>query len=670
MNKKIYLSIVCALSLNAADLQLDTIHIEETVDTIKVSNVSGEALKSGDLADSLTKASPSIALSRRSGIANDIVLRGQKRDNINVTIDGARIFGGCPNRMDPPISHVITNLIESVSVNEGPFDVENFGTLSGLVQVYTKQPSKEFQGEINLNAGSFGYKKGSLSLSGGNEKVKVLFSASRESSEQYEDGNGDNFADQLKKSAVAISSQYQTKYEDMDAYEKKSFMGKVFINLTDNQELRLSYTANRSDNVLYPSSPMDAEKDDSDLYSIGYTIKNLSNYSKKLDFLYYRTEVIHPMSTVYRNVPVLYPATKGIVRNAMFSQVKGLRVKNSFDTKFAKITIGVDGSDRKWDGQYSKKDGININKSIDNALTKNRAVFAQVSKIIGQTDLKFGARYDKTDSSSQNTAEKDNNYNSLSANIFATYHADKSTDYFIGIGRSTRVPDGRELYFHGKDMTGATAGGQVGNPDLKQTTNSEIDLGLKKTYATTTIKAKLFYSKLKDYIYFNAAVKPSFLNIDAKIYGVELSGSSLITDRLSLDYSATYQKGKKDTPLEGQNDTNLADIAPLRANISADFEYDSTTSIKLGMMVSAKWNTLDADNGEQELPGYAIANLKIDKELNHNIKLTIGVDNLFNKAYTTSNTYNDLTLIAAGGGTKTLTNEPGRYLYINCSYKF
>lgn len=669
MNKKIYLSIACALSLSAADVQLDTVSVEETVDTIKVANVSGEALKSGDLADSLTKASPSIALSRRSGIANDIVLRGQKRDNINVTIDGARIFGGCPNRMDPPISHVITNLIESVTIDEGPYDVENFGTLSGLVQVNTKQPSKDFQGEINLNAGSFDYKKASVSLSGGNEKVKVLFSASQESSGQYEDGNGDNFAKQVIKATDVATNRYQTKYEDMDAYEKKSFMGKVFINTADNQELRLNYTANRSTDVLYPSSPMDAEKDDSDMYSIGYTIKNLAQYSKKLDFLYYHTEVDHPMSTVYRNNST---GASGIVRNHMFSQVKGIRVKNSFDTESAHVTIGLDGSDRKWDGQYSKLNGTNVNKSIDNSLTKNRAIFTKVSKTIGQTDLKFGARYDKTDVSSDNTTEKNNSYNSLSANIFATYHADKTTDYFIGAGKSNRTPDGRELYFHGKDLTGATAGGQVGNPNLNQTTNYEIDLGMKKTYDNSMIKAKLFYSKLKDYIYFNSKVKPSFFNIDAKIYGLELSGSYLANDRLSFDYSATYQKGKKDTPLVGQSDTDLADIAPLRANISADFEYDSTTNIKLGMMASAKWNTIDSDNGEQELPGYAIANLKIDKEVGKNINLTIGVDNIFDKAYTTSNTYNDLTLVMAGGttGSKVMTNEPGRYAYINFSYKF
>ena len=67
------------------------------------------------------------------------------------SIDNAKIYGACPNRMDPPTSHVVTNNIKSVKIIEGPYDVENFGTLSGLVKVETKDPKDGFHGELNLN---------------------------------------------------------------------------------------------------------------------------------------------------------------------------------------------------------------------------------------------------------------------------------------------------------------------------------------------------------------------------------------------------------------------------------------------------------------------------------------------------------------------------------------
>ena len=108
MKKGIYLSMVCTVSLYAAEAELGTIDVEAKVDTEVVKDVHGEDIKSADLAEALFKQSPSVSLVRRSGIANDIIVRGQKKDNVNVTIDGAKIYGACPNRMDPPVSHILT----------------------------------------------------------------------------------------------------------------------------------------------------------------------------------------------------------------------------------------------------------------------------------------------------------------------------------------------------------------------------------------------------------------------------------------------------------------------------------------------------------------------------------------------------------------------------------
>ncbi len=150
MMKFIPLSLITtAILLNASDTTLEPISIVEVTNSKIVKDVSDEQLKSADLAEALSKNVPSVSLVRRSGIANDIILRGQKKDNINILLDDAKIYGACPNRMDPSTSHVLTNNIQSVKVIEGPYDVENFGTLSGLVKVETKEPTKAVHGEIN-----------------------------------------------------------------------------------------------------------------------------------------------------------------------------------------------------------------------------------------------------------------------------------------------------------------------------------------------------------------------------------------------------------------------------------------------------------------------------------------------------------------------------------------
>ena len=56
------------------------------VEGTKITDVSAKYVKSADLAEGLFKNVAEISLVRRSGIANDIILRGQKKDNINVLV--------------------------------------------------------------------------------------------------------------------------------------------------------------------------------------------------------------------------------------------------------------------------------------------------------------------------------------------------------------------------------------------------------------------------------------------------------------------------------------------------------------------------------------------------------------------------------------------------------
>ena len=62
-------------------------------------------------------------------------------------------------------------------------------------------------------------------------------------------------------------------------------------------------------------------------------------------------------------------------------------------------------------------------------------------------------------------------------------------------------------------------------------------------------------------------------------------------------------------------------------------------------------------------------NLKIDHKLPYGFGIAAGVDNVFDKTYAVSNTYKDLTLLLDGSDIM-LMNEPGRYYYVNASYKF
>ena len=672
MKKGIILSLMVIATLQAEEL-LEDISVEEEGTTQVVKDIAGEQLKSADLAEALHKNVPSISLIRRSGIANDIVLRGQKRDNINVTIDGAKIYGACTNRMDPPTSHILTNTIDDVIVQEGPFDIEEFGVLSGSVKIKTKKPKKELHGEFSLNGGSFDYKKASGTISGGSNNVRFLFSASSEEGGQYNDGDGRDFSEQLSNYANSTATPnddnfiYSSNHKEKNAFKKNMYMGKVFVDFTPDQELALSYTANRSDNVLYPSTPMDAVYDNSDIFNLQYSLKNLSDYSKELNIQAYNSKVEHPMSTQFRKV-----GETNYLTHRLTTDTTGLKVKNRFDLLSQEITYGVDGSKRNWDGAFSKTNvasgavtqGI---RSIDNVDTKNIGVFIKTKKTLEKLDIEMGARYDKTAITTDSSTQQNRDFNAFSANIFANYHVDDNTKYFVGLGKSNRVPDARELYF--KKKKGKNPTKTIGNEQLKETSNYEIDLGVEKEYDSGTIKLKTFYSKLKDYIYYNGTKSThNFENIDASIYGAELSSSYMPTDEVYLSAGIAYKRGKKDTQPTGQTNRNLADISPLKLNLTASYDYNENGMVEASFIAVNRWDTIDSDNNEQVLPAYGVVNLKTTHNFENGVEFTLGIDNLLDKTYAISNTYNDLTLI--DGGDTMLMNEPGRYLYLNAKYQF
>ncbi|MDX4058222.1 TonB-dependent receptor [Aliarcobacter skirrowii] len=647
MKKIITLSFGLAAILSANEaIKLEQVNIVEKSNSKLIKNINSEELKSADLAEALMKNSANISIVRRNGIANDIILRGQKKDNINILIDGAKIYGACPNRMDPPTSHIVTNNIKNVKIIEGPYDVENFGTLSGLVKVETKDPKEGFHGELNLNAGSFNYKKASATIEGGNDKVKALISASTEKSDPYKDGNGDNFLEQQIKRGVPTANQYKS--DDIDAFEKDSFLSKLQFNITDNQDLKVSYSANRSDGILYPAGPMDADWDDSDIYTLGYTIRELGSFSKELNLDYYYSKVDHPMSGKLRNGD-----GTSYMTNHMKSSIWGATVKNILEVSDSLFTLGLDTSVRNWKGQRSS---TNINTgvttkgaiSLHSADTKNKAVFTKFEKTIGNFEIESGLRYDYTNIETEKPNTNDKKYVAFSGYLFGAYNIDKQSKVFAGLGKSSRVPDARELY--------------MGNPNLDQTKNYEIDLGFEQTIGNFNIKPKIFYSELKNYIYNG---QNGFENIDAKIYGADLSAYYYLTDDLSLDLGVSYLRGKKDGNFA---DKDLAEIPPLKANFALNYEYKKA-KFKAEVIAVDRWDSYDSSAKEQEIAGYALMNLKYSQELFKNFELTLGVDNLFDKVYNSTNTYQDIRYVTVGGD-QILFNDPGRYGYINLKYSF
>lgn len=688
MNKKFSLLSLAAIAALASEpIAIQKITVEASAPIADNKSVEADEMvkfsRQSDLAEMLSQTLPEITHVRNSAIGNDIILRGFRKDNLNITIDNAKVHGACPNTMDPTSMHVSSSQIKSIEVQEGPFDVTQFGSLGGNINVVTKDPEKGTHGEISATLGSFDYRKLSTTVEGGNDKIQALIGFSRETSGQYKDGDGNTLVEQTNLISGDATQKYKTSYQDANAYERNNYWTKIVGNIGNNQKLTMSYFGDRADDVLYPRYKMDAQVDDTNMFNLKYQLNHLSDYSDELKIETYHSKVTHVMGTDFRVGATTINNTMVAPVNAT---VQGASIENTLTVEGTKVSIGLDGSIRNWDGTKGTKANTQRWVLLPDVDTKNAAIYAKASKQIRKYEINAGARYDDTtinpnqslaavdtNNSAYLVGLKDRTYNNFSANLIAKYNYTQVTNVFLGLGQSIRVPNAKELYWvTSNPMTGANlnSSSNGGNNNLKATKNREFDLGTEHTVGNVHIKGTAFYSDLKDYIYAykTGAATSTWKNIDATIVGLDLKTDILLNSEWRVEAGMAYQKGTKNDPSQlGQTDKNLAEIPPIKGR--AALVFDNTSHFAMAEWIGASSQTTDVDNGEKEIGGYSILNLKYGAQLGNGFSLMTGINNIYNRTYAVSNSYIGNEFLT-DGGIPLVLNEPGRNFYATLSYKF
>jgi iron complex outermembrane receptor protein len=625
-----------------------------------------------------------IAKLRKGGIANDVVLRGFQRDNINVLVDGVRIYGACPNRMDPSSFHLDFAEVDRIEVLKGPFDIRNQGSMAGLVDIKTKEAKPGPHGELNLNYGSFNSLNSSATASYGAGRFDILIGGAYKYSKPYEDGDGSRFTEVYP---AASSNRYKNSEKDGAAYNIKTGWTKIGFSPVENQRLELSYTQQRADDVLYPYLLMDADYDDTDRINAVYKIDKIGDTFKALRIQAYWNQVKHDMTDEKRCSSTTDPimCSTGLPRAYSMktyaeTETSGGKIEGQFG--FAGETnIGIDYYLRNWDNTttMAMKSGMmymySDQASVPDVDTENIGAYVeQKNRLTDKLDLTAGLRLDSTETEAgiDRTSFYDLYYtNSMtgdtdtypSGNIQFNYQFTESLSTFLGFGHAVRVPDPAERYFALQKMGTMIKPDWVGNPKLKPTENNEVDLGMKYSVGTALMKLNLFYSDLNDFIVvrdiFNGTrYAKTYSNIDAVMYGGEASASVAIPSDLYLTAGISYTRGKNVT-----EDTNLPEIPPLKGRVG--LRYDNNTYFgEIEGLFAASQTKVDTVLQEEETSGWGIANLKAGYTYK-GLKFFAGVRNIFDETYDEHLSYSRDPFAS---GVK--INEPGRTFYATLQYTF
>jgi iron complex outermembrane receptor protein len=622
---------------------------------------------------------------RKGGIANDIVIRGFQRDNINVLIDGARLQGACPNRMDPPSFHLDYAEIDVVDVKKGPFDVWNPGSMGGVVDVRTRPVAPGAHGELNLGYGSFDSVETSGVLSYGGHDAGILGGLAYKYSKPYESGDGKRFTELVYPKA---GNNYRPDERDGTAYSILTGWAKGSVRTGQDSLLEVSWARQAADDVLYPYLYMDAVYDDTDRLNAVFTAKDVG-LLKNAKLQAYWNEVRHDMDDTKRcsstdnaarclnGAPVGSLPRPYSMRTYAESRMSGGKAEATFGGSAA-TTVGADFYMRDWNATTTRKTGpVYVdNATIPDVTMVNVGMYAEHRRALSAAArLTAGVRLDSTNSSPgiDRSAFYSIYYGPdldlyhtdilLSGNVQLDYDFSNTFSAFIGLGHGTRVPDPQERYFALAGIPGMS-NGTTGNPNLVPVKNNEADVALKYSTGKVLAKVQLFYSDLADYIVVtnirgidNTTVK-TYQNVDATIYGGEASARVSLPWNLFASGRISYTRGRNDT-----YDINLPEMPPLMGGLSLRYDVEAYFG-EVEWVASARQDRTDSQVQETPTPGWAIVNLKAGCQYK-GLKVFAGVKNLFDKYYTEYLSYLRDPFAA---GVK--VPEPGVTLYANLQYSF
>ena len=622
----------------------------------------GEALKAVD----------GVTCVHRGAIANDIVIRGFQKDNINVFLDGVRLHGACPNRMDPPAFHYDFAEVEYVQILKGPYDLANPGSLGGLVEATSKKPKKGIIADLSVTGGSYDSVNTSAVGSYGTDTVDGLLGYAYKYSSVPTSGNGAYITqvyDPLIYPTVTASQRsaaYRPGTIDSTAYSINTGWTKLGYNITDTSRTEAGFSFQDAEHVLYPYLRMDANNDKA--YRVNWTYKavKISPLVEEFKLQGYWDRVTHLMNDQYRvsslNATSLRVGGYSMQTNAD-TDVYGFKATGILTVGPGALKTGIDYYNRKWNATNVRQMYQNYLpvSMIPDVSIDNLGLFGEYTVPIGEKfKLVFGVRGDLTwtEANTYNgyvtPLNNSTNFETIGANVQLTFTPLTGLETYVGLGRGSRTPDPQELYLNLPGNPGSR-----GNVGLKSTVNNQIDVGVKYSRETFYVNGSFFYSALSDYInyYAVAPTLKSYQNVNATMLGYELGSQVSLPYDLFLKGSLSYTWGNN-------NDYHkpLSEIPPLRG--SAGVRYDNNSFFfEATENLSSRQNRVDLALGETSTAGYVTTDLKTGFNYK-DLSVIAGVSNLFDIQY-----YNYLSYLRDPFATGVKVPENGRNFYVTVQFK-
>ncbi|WP_437890406.1 TonB-dependent copper receptor [Phytobacter sp. V91] len=604
------------------------------------------------------KTIPGFSQIRNGGTNGDPVFRGMFGSRLRILTNNGEMLGACPARMDAPSSYISPESFDLLTLIKGPQTVLwGPGNSAGTLRFDRDTPRFDkpgIQGNASVLAASNDRLDKNADLSLGSEEGYLRLIGNQSRASDYKDGSG-----------ARVPSKWDKWNADMA------------LGWTPDKDTLVELTAGRGDGeARYAGRSMDGSQFKRESLGARFEKSSIGEVLDKLEANLYYNYANHIMD----NYSLRSPSSGGMSGGGM-GMGSMMSMSMPMAMQLDRRTVGGRTQATWLWRDYELRSGadfqLNTHRSKEesgwqkDARFHDYGVFSELTLLATeQSKVTGGLRLDSVKVDNESGSGASERSATLPAGFVRYEHtlSGMPVMLYAGLGYTERFPDYWELF----SPTFGPDGASGAFDQLKSEKTTQIDIGAQYSGERFDSWVSAYVGRVNDFILFRYDASNSRVsqadNVNATIMGAEAGVSYRLTDQWKTDASLAWSWG------ENTDDHQpLPQQPPVEARLGLSYERGDWSTTGLLRLVSSQHrvainegNVVGKDFASSD--GFAIFSANTAWRVNKNVKLSAGVDNLFDKAY--SEHLNLAGNSSFGYSSSQAVNEPGRTYWAKVNLTF
>ena len=598
-----------------------------------------------------------VELVRRGSYAWEPTVNNMQTERVSTTIDGMKIFYACTDKMDPVTSYVESSNLQSILLNSGlNGNPQATGNIGGALDLKLHK--------AGFSAKSFGAGADIGYESNGNLLVYGASAAYTSNSFYTNGGIFYRHADNYKEGGGRVVDFSQ--FQKVNAYDNFGFR------LSPLDAIEGTFIFDRATDVGYPALNMDVAKAEAFITSLAYNRRWEERLVQSWETKAYYNQITHTMDDTTRpDVEIHMDMPGESWTTGLYSLLRATKGNHNvtanydlyYNRLFADMTMYPGGAAPMYMVTWPDVGTLNTGAALSDDIRLGNVSLLHLSG-------KLSWQHQRLNNDEGYKAlgvffpGMKREYHQTTGRIAANYQLSISNSQFsIGAGWGSRAPTVTEAYGYYLNNT-FDQYDYIGNPHLKN--ESAVELNANYQFSISNFQFSIdgnafFFS---NYIIGQFEPRLSVMTVGAegvKVYG-NISHARIINASLTskwdvLPWLTWNTRLGYSTGTDDEDDT-LPLISPFSYTTSLNLHHGRFQG-KAELRGNARQTDYGKKYGETQTPAWAIFNLSANYQLSvsgHQLALRAGIENLFDKRYTTYADWCDIP-------------QKGRNIYINLSFE-